>query len=133
MTEFPELNDYVATLPCIVTRKRLLVFSDLVYKPTGEKLDEGYRYFACDVAQVVDAVVRGDVDALAALPFALDEDGEADTSGLLVELSYTASGSFLAMQPVEYQDSNPVPVAMPKVLEGVGNLAPLIKRLDQSA
>ncbi|WP_258182686.1 hypothetical protein [Enhygromyxa salina] len=99
-------------------RRKMLIFSELIYKPTGEKITEAFRYFACDIDPVEAAATAGDLEALTRLPYALDEDGDRDTSSVLVDLAYTPSGSFVAVQPVQYQDYGPVPVAPTVILEG---------------
>jgi hypothetical protein len=116
-------------------RKKFLIFNNLHYRSTGEKVVFGFRYFDCPIDGVVDAFRKSDFDALDALPFALDEDGDVDTSGVLIDLAYTESGAFIAAQPVEYQNYNPTPVAESFVLEGDAAKAVFarIKGLDQSA
>ncbi|MBK7586403.1 MAG: hypothetical protein IPI67_40220 [Myxococcales bacterium] len=114
----PALSEFLLSLPTIEKRRKLLVLSELIYKPTGEKVTEAFRYFRCDIGQVAAAAVAGDFVALTKLPYALDEDGDRDTSGVLIDLAYTPSGSFVAVQPVEYQNSSPTPVAAALVLEG---------------
>ena len=114
----PRLSDLLLTLPSVQKRRKLLVFSELIYVPTGEKITEGFRYFACDSGPVAAAAGAADFETLTKLPFALDEDGDRDTSGVVIDLAYTPSGSFVAVQPVEYQNYNPTPVAAALVLEG---------------
>jgi hypothetical protein len=135
MATFPDLEAHLLTLPSITKRRKLLVFSETVYQPTGEKVIEGFRYFACEIGAVVEAFSRGDIGAITELPFALDDDGAVDTSSVLLNLAYTASGALVAAQPVEYQNYHPTPVAAPLVLEGepAKAVAALIKELDQSA
>lgn len=115
---YPTLSEYLASHPSIGKRKKMFIFSETIYKSTGEKVTEGFRYFACGIADVAVAATSGNFEALTKLPFALDEDGDRDTSGVLIDLAYTPSGSFVAVQPVEYQNSAPCPVAAPFVLEG---------------
>lgn len=105
-----------------------------IYTPTGEKVIGGFRYFACDVEPVIEAFNRGDLAAMLELPFALDEDGESDTSSVLISLEYTDSGSMLAMQVQEYQNYQPVAVTPSVLLEGVEAKALIAhaKELDQS-
>jgi hypothetical protein len=105
------------------------------YTPTSEKVVTGFRYFACDAATVRAAFDAGDVAGLLKLPFALDEDGDADSSGVAVNLRYTASGSAVALQVEEHQNAQPVPVSEVRLYEGAEAqaLLPVIKKLDQSA
>jgi hypothetical protein len=135
VASFPDLEDHLLTLPNVEKRRTLLVFNDLVYKPTGEKIVTGFRYFACDIGPLVDAFSRADLAAIGKLPFALDEDGDSDTSGVLLDLAYTESGALVAAQPVEYRDHNPTPVAASMVLEGeqAKALIAIVKDLDQSS
>jgi len=115
---FTDLDDFLKTHPKLERKKKMLVFSELVYKPTGEKVFEGYRYFACDMQQVLDRFANRDFAALQALPFAIDDDGDADTSAVRLDVAFTASGSMVAAQPVEYQNYNPTCVAEVLFLEG---------------
>jgi hypothetical protein len=130
-----DLEDFLAAHPSFEKRKKLLVMSDLFYKPTSEKVTEGFRYFACDVDDLMEAFGRGDFAAMAKLPFALDEDGEIDTSSVRLDLAYTPSGSVVAVQPVEFQDYNPTPVAPVLLLEGDAAKRALVSvtALDQSS
>ncbi len=114
----PALSDHLLTLPNVQKRRKLLVFSETIYTPTSEKITSAFRYFACDIAQVVAAVEAGDFVALTKLPYSLDDDGDRDTSSVLIDLAYTPSGSFVAVQAVEYQNYNPTPVTATSVLEG---------------
>jgi len=105
------------------------------YIPTGEKMEVGFRYYASDAAMVLAAFETRDVSALLALPFALDEDGDADTSAVAVTMRYTPSGSAVALQVEEYVQSNPQPRSEVWLLEGAAGQAVLaqITKLDQSA
>lgn len=110
------------------------MFGSVIYTVTGEKVRGGFRYFTCEPAPLLEAFERTDIKAMLDLPFALDEDGEADTSSLLISLHYTESGSMLAMQVSEYQNYNPVPISPVTFLEGPPAEALLadVKALDQS-
>lgn len=110
------------------------LFGSVVYTVTGEKVLGGFRYFTCEPAPLLEALERKDLKAMLALPFALDEDGEADTSSLLISLHYTDTGSMLAMQVSEYQNYNPVPISPVTFLEGAEakSLIADVKALDQS-
>lgn len=110
------------------------MFGSVFYTVTGEKVKGGFRYFTCEPAPLLAALERQDIKAMLDLPFALDEDGEADTSSLLISLHYTQSGSMLAMQVTEYQDHNPVPISPVTFLEGPAaqSLIVDVKALDQS-
>jgi hypothetical protein len=110
------------------------MFGSKIYTPTGEKIEEGYRYFACDVGQVVEAFRTGNLAAMQQLPFALDEDGDPDTSSVLISLYYTPSGSAIAMQVEQYQNHDPRPVTPVVLLEGAEAQARIaqIKELDQT-
>lgn len=110
------------------------LFGSMIYTPTGEKFAGGFRYFACGIGPVLEAFERKDIAALLKLPFALDDEGDADTSSVVVNLHYTPSGSALAMQVEQYQNSNPVPVSPVIFLEGTeaSSLIAQVKELDQS-
>lgn len=110
------------------------LFGSMVYVPTGEKVTGGFRYFACELPQVVEAFEARALSTLLELPFALDDDGEPDTSTIVVDLHYTSSGSAVAMQVREYQNSEPVPVTPVILLEGPDAKAIVeqVKQLDQS-
>ncbi len=114
----PTLTEYLHTLPLVSKKRRMLVFTDLVFTPTGEVITDGFRYFTCGIDAVAPLAKAGDLEALSKLPFALDDEGDRDTSSVLINIAYTPSGSFVAVQPVEYQNSSPVPVAPTLVLEG---------------
>jgi hypothetical protein len=135
VNEIKDLSDTLESLDCIEDKTFLWFFGSLVYKPTGEKVIKGFRYFTCEINQVAEAVASMDLEALAKLPFAIDEEGDVDTSSVLVDLAYTESGSFAAIQPVEYQDYKPTPVAPVTILEGeqAKPVAPKLKEIDQSS
>lgn len=109
-------------------------FGSVIYTPTGEKVAGGFRYFSCEVAPVIQAFEARDIGAMLALPYALDDDGEPDTSTVLVSLHYTPSGSALAIQVQEYQNSEPIPVSPVWLMEGAEAQSFLaqVKELDQS-
>ena len=110
------------------------LFGSTIYVPTGEKVSGGFRYFACPVAAVLQCFSTLDLAAMLRLPFALDDDGDPDTSSVLISLHYTESGSVLAMQVQEYQNYHPVPLSPVVLLEGAQaqpHMA-LVKELDQS-
>lgn len=131
---FTNLDDFLKTHPNLERKKKMLVFSELVYKPTGEKVLEGFRYFACDMQQVLDRFANRDFAGLNALPFAVDDDGDVDTSAVRLDLAFTASGSMVAAQPVEYQDYNPTCVAEVMFLEGdaAKSVVGAVNELDQT-
>lgn len=116
-------------------KKSLFVFKSLHYRATGEKVIEGFRYFACDLEALQAAFRAQDFGEIARLPFAKDSDGDPDTSAVLLDLAYTDSGAFVAAQPVEYRDHEPTAVADALLLEGqhAKALLELVKQLDQSS
>lgn len=133
MPEFIALDQWLKSqTQTFTTKKRLVVFKDLVHIPTGEKVVEGFRYFHAPIESVLAAFDAGDLEALAALPFALDDDGDPDTSAVSISLAYTASGSYVAAQPQEYQDFVPTWMREPKVLTSP-RARELAHALDQSA
>lgn len=111
------------------------LFGSVVYTPTGEKVAGGFRYFTCDIGPVLQAFEARDVGAMLALPYALDDDGEPDTSAVMVNLHYTPSGSAVAIQVTEYQNSEPIAVSPVWLAEGAEaqGLLPQVKELDQSS
>lgn len=131
---FTDLDDFLKTHPRLERKKKMLVFSELVYKPTGEKVLEGFRYFACDMQQVLDRFASRDFAALQTLPFAIDNDGDPDTSAVRLDVAFTASGSMVAAQPVEYQNYNPTCVAEVLFLEGEAakSVVDAVNELDQT-
>ncbi len=110
------------------------LFGSMVYLPTGEKVKGGFRYFACELPAVLEAFESGDLSRFLELPFAVDADGDVDTSAIVVDLHYTPSGSVVALQVREYQNHNPTPVTPVRLLEGPAGRAVLtqIVELDQS-
>ncbi len=129
------LEDFLAKHPNFVKKRKLLVLSELVYQPTSEKVTEGFRYFACAMGGILAALQARDFAALEKLPFALDDEGDADTSAVRLDVAYTNSGSVVAVQPVEYKDSMPTPVAPVLLFEGAEARQLLVsaKALDQSS
>ena len=131
----PSLEDFLETHPRFMKKRKLLLLSELVYQPTSEKVTEGFRYFACAMSAVTQALEGRDFSTLEKLPFALDDDGDADTSAVRLDVAYTDSGSVVAAQPVEYKEHVPTPVAPVLLLEGdeARRLFASVKALDQSS
>ena len=130
MTDFPELTDWLKGQADTFETKKKLLFSSLIHTPSGEKVVEGYRYFTNSIDEVVAAFESGDLANLQALDYALDEDGDPDTTSVALLLAYTKSGAFLAAQPQEYQDYEPVLVAEPRYFPAS---VALIEELDQTS
>lgn len=130
-----DLEDFLKSHPNFEQKKKLFVLSELVYKPTSEKVVEGFRYFACGMDAVMDAFQRGDFAVLQKLPFCLDDDGDPDTSAVRLDIAYTASGSVVAAQPVEFKEYNPTPVAQVLLLEGEAarRAHAMVTAIDQSS
>lgn len=134
MADIVEISDFLKSKTDLFeVKKRMFVFSDLIYKPTGEKVIEGFRYFTCSIDDLISAFEARDLDAIANLPFAEDEDGDPDTSAVCLLMAYTESGGFLALQPQEYQDYNPTLVREPVFIEGSAGLGQRALSLDQSS
>lgn len=134
MTDPTPLSDWLkAQTDTFETKKRLLVFTDIIHKPTGEKVVEGFRYFTADIDQLVAAFDADDVDAIRALPYAVDDQGDVDTSGVCLLVAYTPSGAFLAAQPQVYVDYVPTLVREPKYLTVSQPVRELALAIDQSA
>ena len=126
VTEIVDLTDWLKAQPEFEVKKKLL-FSSIIHTPSGEKVVEGFRYFTNSIEEVVAAFETGKVSALTALDYALDEDGDPDTTSVCIKLAYTKGGAFLAAQPQEYQDYVPTDVREPKFLDAFDI------SLDQSA
>ena len=130
MTDFPELTDWLKGQTETFETKKKLLFSSLIHTPSGEKVVEGYRYFTSSIDEVLAAFESGDLTKVQALDYALDEDGDPDTSSVALLLAYTKSGAFLAAQPQEYQDYEPILVAEPRFFPASTELA---LALDQTS
>lgn len=130
-----DLDDFLEKHPSFEKKKKLLIMSDLFYKPTSEKVSHGgFRYFECGIDDLLALFRQGDFAAIAKLPFSFDDDGDPDTSAVRLDLAYTASGSMVAAQPVEFQNYNPTPVAEVLFLEGdaAKRVAEHVASLDQT-
>ncbi len=134
MSSHPYLEDFVLSHPRFYKETKWLIMSQIKYKETAEKVNQGFRYFSCDSRPLLEAFHRQDFAAIAALPFCLDEDDDPDTSAVRFDVWYTDSGSVALAQPVEYIDHDPRPIAAPLLLEGNASRAilELMKTLDQS-
>ncbi|WP_437944192.1 hypothetical protein WMF27_14165 [Sorangium sp. So ce281] len=133
--EIQDLSDFLRADPRFTTRRKWLILSEFVYTSTGEKVEEGFRYFTCPIGALTAALERRDFAAIAKLPFALDEDGDPDTSAVRLDLAYTASGALAAFQPVEFRDHAPTCLSAPLILERAEAqaLRDILRELDQSA
>lgn len=129
MTSTIDITDWLKAQPEFTTKKRLVVFTDIIHTPSGERVVEGFRYVNNSIDEVLAAFQTGDAAALAALDFALDEDGDPDTTGVCIQLAYTKGTTFLAAQPQHYVDYQPINVAEPRYLTS----PELAASLDQSA
>jgi hypothetical protein len=129
MTEYPDLSTWLKSQTDTFEVKKKLLFSSIIHKPTGEKVVEGFRYFTNSIDELVAAFETGDIANVLKLNYALDEDGDPDTSGVCLLLAYTKSGGFFAAQPEEYQDYVPTKVREARFV--TGTLAQF-EELDQS-
>jgi hypothetical protein len=129
MTDFPDLADWLKAQPDTFEVKKKLLFSSIIHKPSGEKVVTGFRYFTNPIEEVVAAFETGELAALQALDYALDEDGDPDTTSVDVVLAYTKSGAFFAAQPEQYQDYVPTKVREARFVTGT---LEQIEELDQS-
>ena len=129
-----DLSDFLRADARFATRRKWLILKDLYFTPTDEKVAEGFRYFTCSIDELTEPLSRRDFAAIAKLPFALDDEGEADTSSVLLNLAYTASGAIAGFQAVEYRDYQPICVTEPVLLEGAEAqaLRDKLKEIDQS-
>ncbi len=131
--EFPDVSEWLKSqTDTFETKRRYLIFKDLVHKPSGQWVKEGFRYFdnSTDVNALVEAFDNDDVEAIMNLTFAADENGSPDTSGILIDLAYMKDGSFLAAQPQQYIDYRPVGLRAPKYLTIPAGFNP--RELDQA-
>ncbi len=129
MTEIVELTDWLKAQTGTFETKKKLLFTSIIHTPSGEKVVEGYRYFTNSIDELIAAFESGDLAAVQALDYALDEDGDPDTSSVALLLAYTKSGAIVAAQPQEYQDYEPVNVREPRFF--TAPLA-LVEELDQT-
>lgn len=131
---YPDLRELLLASPDFEERRRLLVLKDLYFKPSKEKVQEGFRYFDCELPELLDLLHRGDFEAILRLPFSLDEDGDPDTSDVCLLTYYTESGSLVALQPQQYRDYEPVNAATAIVLQGARARAVVqtVAALDQT-
>lgn len=130
MTEIIDLTNWLKAQTDTFETKKKLLFTSVIHRPSGEKVVEGYRYFRNDIDELIAAFESGDLATVQALEYALDEDGDPDTSSVALLLAYTKSGAFLAAQPQEYQDYEPVNVREPRFFSGSLELA---EALDQTS
>ncbi len=130
MPQIPALIDWLKQQPDTFETKKKLLFTSVIHKPSGEKVIEGYRYFQSSIDELTAAFESGDLAAAKELEYALDEDGDPDTSSVALLLAYTKSGAFLAAQPEEYQDYVPVKVREPRFFAGSIDL---VEELDQTS
>ena len=130
MSEIIELADRLKGQADTFETKKKLFFTSIIHKPSGEKVVEGFRYFAAPIEALVAAFESGDLAAIEALPYALDDDGDPDTTSVCLLLAYTEGGAFLAAQPQEYRDYEPFLVREPKYFTATGAQA---AALDQSS
>ncbi len=132
MSEIIDLTKWLkAQTDKFETKKRLLLFTDIIHTPSGEKVKEGFRYFHADADELLAAFDADDVEAITRLPYALDAEGEIDTSGLCLKLAYTPGSAFLAAQPQQYQEYVPTDLREPKYLTIPAGFD--ITALDQSS
>ncbi|GEL96346.1 hypothetical protein [Cellulomonas composti] len=129
MTDIPDLVDWLAAQPDLFETKKKLFGKSVIHKASGEKVVEGFRYFNSSIEELIAAFESGDLSAVQALEYALDEDGDPDTTSVALLLAYTKSGAFFAAQPEEHQDYVPVRVREPRFFPGS---VALVAELDQS-
>ena len=109
-------------------------FSQLMHRPSGELVRFGFRCFACTEQALLAAFQEGGLVAVAALPPALDADGQPAINRVRLELAFTPGGGIVGAQPLRYKSSASAPAAAPIVLEGAA-AAPYItlaRRPDQT-
>jgi hypothetical protein len=125
MATYKDLEDYLkqdCAAKFVDKRKFFGLFGAFVYLPTGEKVEEDFGYFDCELTSALDAFNRKDLEGLARIPLC-----DADNRGSVrVDLAYTESGSMAALQIVEYQNYHPTPVTPVLLLEGAEAKAALV-------
>ena len=120
MSEIIDLTKWLkAQTDKFETKKRLLLFTDIIHTPSGEKVKEGFRYFHADADELLAAFDADDVEAITRLPYALDAEGEIDTSGLCLKLAYTPGSAFLAAQLFLGKDFNHIVVPFDEIFDAV--------------
>jgi|GEM_PF-1544818 len=129
MSDIPDLIDWLTAQPDVFETKKKLFGKTVIHKPSGEKVVEGYRYFRSSIDELTAAFESGDLAAVQALEYALDEDGDPDTTSVAILLAYTKNGAFLAAQPEEHQNYEPVRVREPRYFPGS---VALVAELDQT-
>jgi hypothetical protein len=130
MTEIVDLTDWLKGQTDTFETKKKLLSTNVIHTASGEKVIEGFRYFTNDIEELLAAFDNGDLAAIEALDFAVDEDGDPDTTSVCLNLAYTKSGAFFAAQPQEYQDYEPINVREPKYFTAT---VERIEELDQSS
>ena len=130
MTEIVDITDWLKGQTDTFETKKKLLFTSVIHTASGEKVVEGFRYFTNDVDELLAAFDAGDLAAIEALDFAVDEDGDPDTTSVALLLAYTKSGAFFAAQPQEYQDYVPTALREPKYFTATVERA---EALDQSS
>ena len=130
MTEIVDFTDWLKGQTDTFETKKKLFFTSVIHTASGEKVVEGFRYFTNDVDELLAAFDAGDLAAIEALDFAVDEDGDPDTTSVALLLAYTKSGAFFAAQPQEYQDYVPTALREPKYFTATVERA---EALDQSS
>ncbi len=134
---YKELDTFLKEdLSHTIEDKRFLfgLFGSLRLKDSQEKINQGFRYFHCTSSQLTESLANLNIDKITELPYALDEEGDIDTSSVCLQISYTDSGSFVAFQVQEYINYNPTAISEVKVLEATQGqqIISKLKQLDQS-
>ena len=132
LSDIPRMSVWLKQQPDVEAKKKFLLFTDLYYTPTGEKIKEGFRYLDVDGDTLVAAFDSGDFEAVSSLPPLVDDNGEPDTGSVSVWLAYTKSGAFLYVQPVVDVDYVPTYPREPKKFTPRGDLYTAAREFDQS-
>jgi hypothetical protein len=133
LSDFPDFTTWLKAQPEFETKKRLLILTDIYHTPSGEKVQEGFRYLNVSGEELLAAFDSGDFEAIAALPHLFDDEGEPDTGSVCVSVGYTKGGAFLVLQPQIYKDYAPSYPREPKYFTPKGDLVAAALELDQSA
>ena len=117
MALHPSLEDALAGHPSC-SRVQGLLFTRLLYTPSGEHVSIGFRCFRGEDSALLRAFEANHPDAIATLEPALRPDGEPATSLVRLDLAHVPSGGIVGLQPVRYVDYQAVPAAAARILEG---------------
>jgi len=135
-----ELTPQVETLEAALaghpscTRTAKELFTRIIHQPSGNPVHIGFRCFSCPLEPLLTAFATGDLAAVAALPFAVDDSGSPTINTVRIDLAHVPGGELVAAQPLRYTDYVSEPAAPALILEGTAarGLVDLVLRMDQT-